>query len=267
MLKNIFTSNIKLLILGALAGLLGGLLGIGGGTIIVPMLVLILGLDQKKAQGTSLLCATLIALAGVIPYTIHGNINYTNALFIIIGAIIGAIVGSGIMKRTKNVILRNVFVFLLIYVGVNMIYTGINHRDLYISNMGLDNHLIFYGSLFFIGMLSGILSGLLGIGGGLVMVPCMLLIGIEQKVAQGISLLCMIPTAITGVLSQAKAKNVNFKVGTIVGVSSMIFSVIGANITSYITTDSLKIGFGIFMIFVSLMMFFSNSKNHKSKDV
>ena len=247
-------NNIKLIVLGIFAGILGGLLGIGGGTIIVPMLIIICSMPQKKAQGTSLFCAMLIAISGIYPYTFHGNINYIYGIFISLGAIIGAIIGSYIMKRTDTKILRNIFVCLLIYVSINMIYTGIKQTDMIIYSFDLSKEWIVWSVLFTIGIITGTLSGLLGIGGGLIMVPSMLILGFGQKMAQGISLLCMIPTAFTGIISQAKAQNVDFKAGIIIGGSSVIFSFLGANLISIINENHLKIGFGLFMLFVSYMM-------------
>ena len=245
-----------LVLLGAVAGVLGGMLGIGGGTVIVPALIIICAMPHKIAQGTSLMCAALIAISGLLPYTIHEYINYLYGIIISIGAVIGALVGSHIMKRTHTKILKNIFVVLLIYVSANMIYSGLKGTDMNLFAVyDLSQHVILmYSLLFGIGILAGTLSGLLGIGGGMVMVPCMLAIGIGQKMAQGISLFCMIPTAVTGVIAQRKAGNVDFKSGAIVGTSSVLFSIIGANITSVVDGNYLKMGFGIFMIFVAFMM-------------
>lgn len=86
---------IQLLIVGLVAGLAGGLFGIGGGAIMVPAMVLLLELDQKFATGTSLAAQVLpIGLLGAVVYYKNGNLNIKYALIIAIGLLIGNLFGA-----------------------------------------------------------------------------------------------------------------------------------------------------------------------------
>lgn len=86
---------IQLLIIGLVAGVAGGMFGIGGGAIMVPAMVLLLGMDQKFATGTSLAAQILpIGLLGAIVYYQKGNLNIKDAAIIAIGLIIGNLFGA-----------------------------------------------------------------------------------------------------------------------------------------------------------------------------
>jgi uncharacterized membrane protein YfcA len=108
--------SIQLLVLGLVSGVFVGLFGIGGGAIMVPAMVLLLGLDQKMASGTSLAAQILpIGLLGAAVYYRQGNLNIPHALWLACGLVIGALFGalfvnqpyisSEMMKKTFGVFL------------------------------------------------------------------------------------------------------------------------------------------------------------------
>ena len=83
----------QIIAVGLAAGLLGGLFGVGGGLIIVPGLMA-LGFERKLAHGTSLAAFLPIVFASVITYLAHGHVDWPVALFLSIGSIAGAILGT-----------------------------------------------------------------------------------------------------------------------------------------------------------------------------
>lgn len=86
---------LQLLAIGLLAGVAGGMFGIGGGAIMVPAMVLLLGMDQKFATGTSVAAQILpIGILAAIVYQRNGNLNIKYAIFIAIGLIIGNLFGA-----------------------------------------------------------------------------------------------------------------------------------------------------------------------------
>ena len=86
---------IQLLLIGLVAGVAGGMFGIGGGAIIVPAMVLLMGLDQKFATGTSLAAQVLpIGILGAIVYYRNGNLNIKYAVLIAIGLVVGNLFGA-----------------------------------------------------------------------------------------------------------------------------------------------------------------------------
>ena len=86
---------IQLLLIGLVAGVAGGMFGIGGGAIMVPAMVLLMGMDQKFATGTSLAAQILpIGILGAIVYYREGNLNIRDAVIIAIGLVIGNFFGA-----------------------------------------------------------------------------------------------------------------------------------------------------------------------------
>jgi len=106
-----------------------------------------------------------------------------------------------------------------------------------------------------IGLLSGVASGLFGVGGGIVMVPAMiLLMKIDPKVAVGTSLLVIIPTAISGSLKHYDLKQINFKLAFALMPMAIVGSFFGAWMTKHLTSLDLKRAFGAFLIVVGVKL-------------
>lgn len=118
------TGHIFLLVLlGVIAGLLSGLIGIGGGVIIVPALVLLFGFSQHQAQGTTL--ALLIPPIGILAawsYYRQGNVNIEAALFIVIGFLAGSLFGARMAADLSDVMLKKVFGVCLFLIAVRMLF-------------------------------------------------------------------------------------------------------------------------------------------------
>lgn len=102
--------------LGLLAGTLSGVFGIGGGTIIIPGLILLTGMSQHEAQGTTLAILLLpIGLLGVIRYYQSGHVKLDIALYICLGFLLGGLIGANIAESMPNLLLRKAFsVFLML---------------------------------------------------------------------------------------------------------------------------------------------------------
>ncbi len=114
---------ILLIIIGFLAGIVGGSLGLGGGIIIVPALVFILGFTQHHAQGTSLAVLLFpVGILGVINYAKNGYVNYKYAIILIIAFVLGSYLGSIISVHLPAKILKKVFAVFLLVISVKMFF-------------------------------------------------------------------------------------------------------------------------------------------------
>ena len=111
----------SLLVIGLVAGFLAGLLGIGGGLLLVPAMVLLLGFDQHLAQGTSLLVIIPAALAGSWTHYRRGRLVLRDAAILASGGIIGAVVGSLSALSIDDELLRRLFAVLVVLVAVRML--------------------------------------------------------------------------------------------------------------------------------------------------
>ena len=140
---------------GLAAGLLSGLFGVGGGTVIVPMLVLLLGFDQKLASGTSLAAIVPTATVGVISYAIHGSVDVVVALILAAGSVVGAQIGSWLLARLSQNAIRWGFVAFLIVVIV-MLFVVVPSRD-----AEFEFTVLSVIGLIIVGLLTGTMAGLI----------------------------------------------------------------------------------------------------------
>lgn len=114
---------IGVLILGVLAGFMSGLVGIGGGILIVPALVLLFGLNQKEAQGTSLLMLSLpVAFIGAYNYYKEGYANWKLALLLATSFVIGGFLGSKVALGIDMAIIKKVFAIFMIVIAVKYLF-------------------------------------------------------------------------------------------------------------------------------------------------
>ncbi|MFR8696774.1 MAG: sulfite exporter TauE/SafE family protein, partial [Bifidobacterium bifidum] len=109
-----------LVIVGMIVGLLSGMFGIGGGTVIVPVLVW-LGLSQRHAAATSMLAIVPTSISGVISYATCGNVDWLAALLLFCGMFVGGQIGSWLLSRLPELVLRWIFVVFLVFVVFNQI--------------------------------------------------------------------------------------------------------------------------------------------------
>ena len=111
------------LVLGLIAGILSGLIGIGRGIIIVPALVFLFGLSQHQAQGTTLaLMVPPIGLLAALTYYNRGYVNLKIAAFVCIGFFVGGFIGANIATGLSSRVLEKVFGVALFLIAIKMIF-------------------------------------------------------------------------------------------------------------------------------------------------
>ena len=116
-------STLLLLIIGLIAGLIGGLAGIGGGLIIVPLLVLLVGMNQYQAQGTSLATLLLpLSFLAVINYNKAGYINWKYVLILSLTFMIGSYFGGEIALRLNQKTLKRIFAIIMAIGATKMMW-------------------------------------------------------------------------------------------------------------------------------------------------
>lgn len=235
----------KCIFIGLLAGLLSGLFGVGGGTVIVPLLVLLCGFDQRLAAGTSLAAILPTAVVGVISYAAGGSVSWLAALLLAVGAVVGAQIGTWLLPRLPVNVLKWAFIGFLVVVIVNL-FLVIPSRD---AELVID-----WGSgvaLLAVGVVTGTLAGLLGVGGGIVVVPVLILLfGASDLVAKGTSLLMMIPTALSGTIGNFRRKNVDLRSAAWVAAGSCATTVLGAHLARILDP---QVATPLFAVFLTIM--------------
>lgn len=107
--------------IGLGAGLASGYVGVGGGFIMVPLMLSLVGIEMRQASGTSLIAVMILAIPGVIEQALLGNINYTAGIAIVIGSIPGAVIGARLVRVVPELALRFIFGGFLIVAAVILV--------------------------------------------------------------------------------------------------------------------------------------------------
>lgn len=240
---------VQLIGVGLVAGLFSGLFGVGGGTVILPLLVLWLGFDQRLAAGTSLAAILPAASVGVISYAVSGSVNWIAALILAVGAAIGAQIGTALLPKISQAALRWGFVVFLVLV-IATLFAIVPSRAAVVE--------VTWGSgagLGALGLFTGIVSGLIGVGGGVIIVPgLMLLFGMSDLVARGTSLLVMIPTAASGLVGNLRYHNVDLRSAATIGIAAITMTALGAWLATLISPSVGNIMFAVFVAYVAWQM-------------
>jgi len=112
---------VRLVAIGVLAGLFSALLGVGGGIIVVPLLLLVVKYSERPAMATSLAAVALISLVGAVTYWFHGEVKPAAAAVVGLPAVAGAVAGTALQQRLANRTLSLAFAVLLAALGVRML--------------------------------------------------------------------------------------------------------------------------------------------------
>jgi len=262
------------LLVGVIVGMLAGLLGIGGGIVLVPTLVYILpkiGLHtsfvMQVALGTSVACTFFSMLSSAFGHYKQGSIRFDIYLKLITGLIIGSIIGPIIAHSLDYAALKNIFAILLFIVSLKILIENKNKK---VDKDSIDNESILYDSiyiLFIFGVLIGTIASLMGIGGGILLLPLFGFMNIKMKNAVGtsaisgvtISTIALIGYIISGYDTVSKS---DLYLGyvylpAVIGISltSIIFAQVGTLWSKQIPQDILKKALACILIFTAGKMF------------
>lgn len=232
--------------IGLTAGAFGGLIGLGGGVLMIPLLVTFFGLTRQQAHGTSLVGIIFTGLGGAITYSLHGNVDWTAAAAIAVPAVLTAGAGARFANNLPEWKLRKAFgAFLLVCATLMLLKPflspGSGHHPVYVN----------VAVYLLTGAVTGFLSGMMGVGGGAIMIPSLVLLtGFGQHVAQGTTLLVIVPVGIAGALAHHDLGNVakGCLPGLIPGVCVGVF--LGGYVTGFIPDTPLRLAFLAAIIFM-----------------
>jgi hypothetical protein len=257
---------IVLLFTGALVGFASGLLGVGGGFIMVPIqffLLTSLGVDPttsiRVAFGTSLAVILPTAISGALGHKRRGAVVTKPMILMGISGLLGAIVGGTIASNTPGVYLRVIFGFLVLIAGIWMLTARYPERISEVKK-GILNYIV-------IGLTTGFLAGLLGVGGGVVLVPILVIImGFNMYKAVGTSTAVIIFTSLGGIIAYTlNGININglppYSIGYInlvqffvLAVISVPMAQIGVKASHKLPEKQLRYIFILVMFYIALKM-------------
>ncbi|WP_293697843.1 sulfite exporter TauE/SafE family protein [uncultured Agrococcus sp.] len=250
----------RMICLGLFTGIFSGLFGVGGGIILVPALLVVLGMERRQAAGTSLTAIVPMAAVGVISYGVAGQVDLLAALLIAAGAVIGAQIGALLLAKLPVPVIRWVFIAFLGFVAVDLLVSVPSRES------ALEIGWWSAAGLAALGLVTGILSSILGVGGGAVVVPAlMLFFGSSDLVAKGTSLAMMIPTALSGTIANLRRGNVDLRAGLVIGFTASLTTVLGTLIAQWISPLAGNILFACFILVILVRMLLEEIRGWRRK--
>ena len=252
---------LEVLLLGLAVGVLVGLLGIGGGVVLVPAMVYLLHYDQHLAQGTSLfILLPPIGLGGLLQYWKNGQVDLRAGIYCALGFLLGGYGGGLVAVPMPSRYLQGIFGFFLMLSAVLLWEKarGTTAPASQTNNETSRSHLRSLG-IFGIATLCGVAAGMVGIGGGVLLVPLLgLLFGFSQHEAQGTSLVALIPpTGLLAFIEYAKAGYVRWDTGLLLIPGVFVGGILGGKLARKLNAKRMRQIFAALMFLLGLWQIFS----------
>jgi uncharacterized protein len=241
-----------IVVLGLTVGVLVGLLGIGGGVVLVPAMVYLLHYDQHLAQGTSLfILLPPIGLGALRQYWKNGQVDLRAGIYCALGFLLGGYGGGKLAVPMPSDTLKVVFGFFLMLSAVLLWRkSGVaKTAATTTATPTSENHWRSIG-IFVTAGFCGVAAGLVGIGGGVLLVPLLsLLFGYSQHKAQGTSLVALIPpTGLLAFLMYWKAGYVNWPTGMLLIPGVFVGGILGGMLARQLNPRRMR------QVFAALML-------------
>lgn len=241
---------LPLVVVGLIAGFLSGLFGVGGGVLIVPALVLMLGFDQKVASGTSLIAVAPIALVGTIVYGVQGQVAWAPAIILAATMIVGGSIGSWLLAKLPTLVVTWIFLAALVVVAVQLMFQTPDRSVVNVVDGWGDVVVIAV-----VGVAAGMLSGLIGVGGGIIIVPVFIVfIGLSDVVSKGVSLVGLLPNALTTSIQNLRRRNGRLAEGLTVGIAGAATTLPGNLLANALDSRLASILFAVFLLAVGAQL-------------
>ena len=229
--------------IGAVAGVLSALFGVGGGIMIVPALVA-RGVPVKRAAATSLAAIGITGSVGATRYGFSGHVVWRDALLIGLPAVAGVLLGTALQKRISGPRLQIGFAVVMVLVALRLLTTSGTPTGSGGAAVAIA-----------LGLVGGVLAGLFGVGGGIVFVPALTLgLGLAQLTAEATSLAAMVPVVCVGALRQHRTGLVDWRTGAVIGVASTAGVLVGVEIATSLSNDALRRGFAVLLVITAAQL-------------
>jgi hypothetical protein len=236
---------------GFVVGLLTGFLGVGGGFLIVPALVLLGGLAIHRAVGTSLLVVGLIASSAVVPYALHRQVEWRNVAWFGLPGMLGAWLGATLAHWVPGAVQLALFAVVMLVAAWRMLRGAAMQRL---------EHEPRRTAVVAGGFAVGALSGLVGVGGGFLIVPALVLLaGVPMVNAVGTSLAVIALNSFTGFVKylgvlERQSLALDWGVLAAVAAVGIVGSLAGHRLGRRLPQAKLRRGFGAFLLVMGLVI-------------
>lgn len=248
---------ITYIIIGIIVGVITGVTGASGVLVLIPIFSTFFNIPLPIVLGTSLLVDVIVSASVSYSYYRAKNINIKETLWIIVGALIGAQIGSYFVVSISKSFILFILAICMILFGFKMFKNGLSKNQ--------DNSLVVPEKISFylknpigmtiMGLIIGLATGVFGAGGGLsVFIILYSVLRFDIKKSIGTSSFVMLLTAISGVMGYAENGNIDFRLGIIIGISAAIGGIMSSIFANKINEKILARIIGAFFIFFAFLM-------------
>jgi uncharacterized membrane protein YfcA len=229
---------------GFVAGLAGGLFGVGGGILLVPMLTGWFALTQHQAHGTSLAAIGATAIAGLAVYAAHGHVAWVTGAIMAVTSMLCARFGAMLAARTSRTALARAFAIFLVLVAARLLWKSPEGAGAPVL-AGVTGAVVALA----VGAAVGLLAGFMGVGGGILAVPALaLLFGASQQTAQGTSLALILVTAPVGAIEHHRHGNVALRLVPWLALGALLGAPLASSLAVRMPQALLARGFALFLL-------------------
>ncbi|BBX19553.1 hypothetical protein CRI77_14325 [Mycolicibacterium duvalii] len=232
--------------LAVFVGVALGLLGGGGSILTVPLLAYVAGMDAKQAIATSLLVVGVTSAIGAISHARAGRVQWRTGLIFGGAGMAGAYAGGLLARFIPGTVLLIGFAVMMIATAVAML------RGRKTVETADGDHRLPVPKILAEGLVVGLVTGLVGAGGGFLVVPALALLGgLPMPVAVGTSLIVIAMKSFAGLGGYLSSVQINWTVALAVTAAAVVGALLGARLTALVNPDSLRKAFGWFVLAMS----------------
>ncbi len=245
--------GLALVVIGLAAGFLGGIIGTGGCSVMLPAIHFWMGYSTPVAVGTTLFAVIFTAISGGYGHLVRRNLDVSATLWLGGAGIVGVLIGSWLFTLlSRQIALLGLILGLaFLWPAVRMIWEGLRKG----THPGAEGNCIprHTGGWVAFGFLIGIFTGIVGLGGGYALVPGLIyLFGAPVYVTMGTSLATMIPLAVVGGGIKLIQGYVAIGAGLLLAAGTVVGAQIGAAVIKKFKPATLKLIFGVYFLYVAV---------------
>jgi len=247
------------ILIGLIVGGITGITGSSGVLVLIPIFTTFFDIPLHVVLGTSLFVDVIASSSVSYSYYRAKNIDIKESLWIIIGALVGAQIGSYYVVSVSRIFIMVIIAICMILFGFKMFKSGLskNQNDNLKVPEKFSVHLRTPVGMVIMGLIIGTITGIFGAGGGLsVFIILYSILGFDIKRAVGTSSFVMLLTAVSGVWGYSQRGNVDFDIGLIVGISAAVGGAITSVFANKVNEKFLARLIGAFFVFFAFVMIF-----------
>lgn len=244
-------------ILAILVGITLGLLGGGGSILTVPVVIFALGVDPKTAIVMSLPIVGGAAAVGVLGHWRKGNVDFRVAIPFGIAAMVGAFGGAKLAHFLSGSVQLALLAVVMLGAATSMF------RNAKLPELPVDEHRKLGPLVFMVGAFTGVLTGLVGVGGGFLLVPALVLLaGVPMRMAVGTSLFVIVLNTLAGYAGYHGSVDVPWTTVAWFAGATAIGIIIGTSLVSRVQQATLKRAFALLLVAVAALLVWQTVSNY-----